>query len=276
MPDTDARPWGVRGLAVSYGHRSALSNVSVDVIPGEVAAVVGGDGAGKTALLRTIAGAVRPAAGEVRAPGVHRLGFMPTTAGVWLDLTVDQNIEFVGAAHGVTGEALAARSEVLLDAAGLAGARSRLGRHLSGGMRQKLAFSLAMIHEPELLILDEPSTGVDPVSRVELWRMIARAAASGAAIIMATTYLDEAERASHVTVLDAGNVLLQGTPEQVLRAMPGHVRHTAAPEHRDRAWRRGCEYREWTPEAPPAGVRNVADLEDAVVGAALAREASHD
>lgn len=274
MPDADAGAWGVRGLTVRYGSHVALSEVSVDLVPGEVVAVVGGDGAGKTTLLRTLAGAVTPAEGEVRAPGVRRLGFMPTTAGVWLDLTVDQNMEFVGAAHGVTAGALAERSAVLLEAAGLSDAKSRLGRHLSGGMRQKLAFSLAMIHEPELLILDEPSTGVDPVSRVELWRMIARTAASGASIIMATTYLDEAERASHVTVLDGGRVLLEGTPEHVLASMPGHVRETASPVQRERAWRRGREYREWVPSPPPPGTLNVTDLEDAVVGAALAREAS--
>jgi ABC-2 type transport system ATP-binding protein len=103
--------------------------------------------------------------------------------------------------------------------------------------------------------------------------MIALAAASGAAIIMATTYLDEAERASHVTVLDSGRTLLQGTPEHVLLAMPGHVRRTTSPENRDRAWRRGREYREWTPQAPAPGTPNVTDLEDAVVGAALAQEA---
>jgi ABC-2 type transport system ATP-binding protein len=272
----DASGWGVRDLTVRYGSRVALENVSVDVTPGEVVALVGGDGAGKTTLLRVLAGAVSPSAGEVRAPGVRRLGFMPTTAGVWLDLTVDQNVEFVGAAHGLRGQALAARSDVLLGAAGLDDARSRLGRHLSGGMRQKLAFTLAMLHEPELLILDEPSTGVDPVSRVELWRMIALAAASGTAVIMATTYIDEAERASHVTVLDAGRVLLSGSPEEVLQSMPGHVRETEAPTERERAWRRGRTYREWSPGEPPAGAPRVADLEDAVVGAALAREASHD
>lgn len=275
MATADASGWGVSELTVRYGSRVALQDVSVDLTPGEVVALVGGDGAGKTTLLRVLAGAVSPSEGEVRAPGLRRLGFMPTTAGVWLDLTVIQNVEFVGAAHGMRGRALAERSAVLLEAAGLGGVGSRLGRHLSGGMRQKLAFTLAMLHEPELLILDEPSTGVDPVSRVELWRMIALAAASGTAVIMATTYIDEAERASHVTVLDAGRALLSGSPEHVLQSMPGHVRQTDAPAHRERAWRRGRTYREWLPGEPPADAPRVADLEDAVVGAALAREANH-
>lgn len=263
--------WGARDLHVTYGAREALRGVTLEAIPGEVAAVVGGDGAGKTTLLRSLAGAVRPSSGTVDSPPLTQLGFMPTASGTWLDLTVDENIDFVGAAQGVTGPTLQSRREELLAGAGLSQARGRLSRHLSGGMRQKLAFSLAMIHRPQLLILDEPSTGVDPVSRVDLWRMIATAAADGAAVIMATTYLDEAERAAHVLVLDEGETLLSGTPAEVLAGMPGHVTTVAVPTDRSRAWRRGRVYREWSPEPPPPGTASVADLEDAVVGAALAK-----
>lgn len=276
MPDATESTWSVTDLSVTYGDVQALTSVSLVTQPGEVVAVVGGDGAGKTTLLRALAGAVAPTAGTVHAAHVRDLGFMPTAAGTWLDLSVDENVEFVAAAHGIRGAVLEARRAELLGAAGLTEARQRLSRHLSGGMRQKLAFSLAMIHRPQLLILDEPSTGVDPVSRVELWRMIAEAAAHGASVVMATTYLDEAERAAHVTVLDAGEVLLAGTPEQVLRSMPGHVTATDAPAARDRSWRRGRTYREWSPTAAPAGRVNVQDLEDAVVGAALAKEAAHE
>ena len=263
--------WGVRDLHVSYGATAALRGVSLDATPGEIAAVVGGDGAGKTTLLRSLAGAVRPSAGTVDPPPLAHLGFMPTASGTWLDLTADENIDFVGAAHGVSGPTLRSRRDELLAGAGLTEARGRLSRHLSGGMRQKLAFSLAMLHRPQLLILDEPSTGVDPVSRVDLWRMIATAAAEGAAVVMATTYLDEAERAAHVLVLDEGETLLSGSPREVLLGMPGQVRTVAVPHDRARAWRRGRVYREWSPEPPPAGIAAVADLEDAVVGAALAK-----
>ena len=263
--------WGARDLHVTYGATEALRGVSLDAVAGEVAAVVGGDGAGKTTLLRALAGAVRPSSGTVDAPSLNHLGFMPTASGTWLDLTVDENIDFVAAAQGVTGPTLRSRRERLLAGAGLEQARGRLSRHLSGGMRQKLAFSLAMLHEPQLLILDEPSTGVDPVSRVDLWRMIATAAADGAAIVMATTYLDEAERAAHVLVLDEGETLLSGTPAEVLAGMPGHVTTVTAPVDRARAWRRGRVYREWSPEPPAPGTESVADLEDAVVGAALAK-----
>ena len=267
--------WGARDLTVRYGSVTALDGVTVDVIPGEVVALVGGDGAGKTTLLRAIAGAVRPASGAVDSPGVRKIGFMPTQAGVWRDLTVDENIAFVGASQGVRGADLAQRRTELLEATGLTAATDRLAGDLSGGMRQKLAFSLAMLHRPPLLLLDEPSTGVDPVSRVDLWRMIAAAAAGGAAIAMATTYLDEADRAARVVVLDSGEVLLRGEPGAILERVPGHVRTTPTRAAGTATWRRGHEFREWVPEDPPPGTARAADLEDAVVAASLAKEAAH-
>jgi ABC-2 type transport system ATP-binding protein len=267
--------WGATELGVHYGDVAALTGVSVEVVPGEVLALVGGDGAGKTTLLRAIAGAVRPSSGSVDGPSVDRIGFMPTQAGVWRELTVDENIAFVAAAQGVKGADLTQRRAELLEATGLTDATDRLAGQLSGGMRQKLAFSLAMLHRPPLLLLDEPSTGVDPVSRVDLWRMIASAAADGAAIAMATTYLDEADRAAQVVVLDAGEVLLRGAPGEVLGSIPGHVRASSARGASEFTWRRGHEYREWLPADPPAGVPRAADLEDAVVAASLAKEAAH-
>ncbi|WP_062466108.1 ABC transporter ATP-binding protein [Demequina maris] len=263
--------WGVTGLTVERGGHVSLADVSVSVDPGEIVAVVGGDGAGKTTLLRTLAGAIRPTAGEVSAPPLERIGFMPTAAGVWRDLSVDENIAFVAAAHGLSGTVLEERRAALLQGAGLEGATTRLAGNLSGGMRQKLAFSLAMLHRPDLLILDEPSTGVDPVSRVDLWRMVSLAASQGAAVVMATTYLDEAERAHRVLVLNGGSVLLDGTPAEVLDGVPGHVVAADAPGEPARTWRRGRRYRVWSPEDPPAGVARVADIEDAVVAAAIAK-----
>jgi ABC-2 type transport system ATP-binding protein len=149
-------------------------------------------------------------------------------------------------------------------------------------MRQKLAFALAVLHEPQLLILDEPTTGVDPVSRAELWRLIAGAAAGGAGVLFATSYLDEAERARTVLVLDRGRELLSGDPDAITAALPGGmftvpiaaVREEPPPAHR---WRRGAEWRVWSPAgAPPAGGAAArADLSDAVIVASLqAREAA--
>ncbi|MFN3866233.1 MAG: ATP-binding cassette domain-containing protein [Demequina sp.] len=271
---TDA--WGAFGVTVRRGDVVALRDVSCEAVRGEVRCVVGGDGAGKTTLLRTLAGALRPDVGTVRAPALTRIGFMPTSAGVWRDLTVDENVEFVAAAHGVRGESLRRRRDELLAGAGLEAATDRLGRNLSGGMRQKLAFSLAMLHQPDLVILDEPSTGVDPVSRVDLWRMIAQAAAGGAAVLMATTYLDEAERTAHVLVLDGGEELLSGSPAQVLAGAPGRVAVVPSPSSPARAWRRGAAWHQWSPESPPGGGAPVADMEDAVIAASLAKRGADE
>lgn len=267
----DARTWGLDSVTVRYGRHVALDQVTLQATRGEVRALVGGDGAGKTTALRALAGALRPAEGEVRAPSLARIGFMPTAAGVWRDLSVDENIAFAGAVYGVRGATLRERRAALLEGSGLAGATARLAGALSGGMRQKLAFSLAMLHRPELLILDEPSTGVDPVSRIDLWRMISQAAADGAAVVMATTYLDEADRASHVLALDAGRVLIEGTPAQVRAAVPGHVATTETPTELAYAWRRGASWRQWSPDSPASGEAPVADLEDAMVAAAFAK-----
>jgi ABC-2 type transport system ATP-binding protein len=221
-------------------------------------------------------GSVPPASGRVAAPDRHRIGFMPTGSGVWRDLSVDENLEFVGGAYGLKGAALAARRDVLLEATGLSAARDRLASRLSGGMRQKLAFAAAVLHEPALLVLDEPSTGVDPVSRVELWRLMAQAAAAGTAVILSTSYLDEAERAGFVLVLHAGRTLLHGPPAEVIAAAPGHVTRTAQPTRPDRAWRRGRAVHQWHPEPDTTGAAGDEvvdrDMEDAVISAALADE----
>ncbi len=212
--------WGVDSLTVRYGSRTALDAVSVEARPGAVTVVVGGDGAGKTTLLRAMAGLVRPHGGTVSRPPLREIGFISGTAGVYGDLTVDENIAFAGGAYGLTGEERERRAARLLGQIGIGQARHRLAGRLSGGMRQKLAFTLAMLHQPRLLILDEPTTGVDPVSRSELWRLIAGAAAGGAAVLVTTTYLDEAERAAQVLVLNDGRAVAAGPPEAVAAALP--------------------------------------------------------
>jgi ABC-2 type transport system ATP-binding protein len=267
-------PWGVRGLSVRYGDRSALVDVTFQVAAHSVVAVVGGDGAGKTTLLRALAGTVRPSAGAVDRPDERRIGYLSAGPGVWADLTAAENLEFAGRAYGLGAGQLRSRTAALLERTGLAGARDRLAGRLSGGMRHKLALAMALLHEPELLILDEPTTGVDPVSRVELWRLVAGAAAGGAAVALATTYLDEAERAATVLVLDQGRALLAGTPDEVLAAVPGRVVEAPARPGGVPAWRRGARWRAWSPDGSPLpGATPVApDLEDAVVVAQLARE----
>jgi ABC-2 type transport system ATP-binding protein len=163
---------------------------------------------------------VRPTAGSVRRPERRRIGYVAGAGGVYADLSVAENIAFVASAYDVRGAELAARTQDLLAHTGLEGTGERLAGRLSGGMRQKLAFALAMLHQPELLILDEPTTGVDPVSRAELWRLIAAAAAGGAAVIVTTTYLDEAQRASSILLLDAGRVVAAGPPQTIAATLP--------------------------------------------------------
>jgi ABC-2 type transport system ATP-binding protein len=273
---TGGPTWGVSSLRLSYDGVLALEDVSVAVPAGQVTALVGGDGAGKTSLLRCLAGALMPTSGQVRSPGKQRIGYLPASSGIYPDLTVAQNLAFRATAYGLTGEPAARRAAELMHRAGLAAARDRLAAQLSGGMRQKLGVIAALLHRPDLLILDEPTTGVDPVSRSGLWWLIASAAADGAAVIMATTYLDDAQRAATVLVLDAGRQLASGTPEQIVAAMPGSVHATM--QRPDglaghRAWRRGAGWRVWWPPgatAPDAAVEP--DLQDAVTVAALARE----
>ena len=213
--------WGLDHVSVRYGRHDALCGVTLDVPAGAVTAVIGGDGAGKTTLLRALAGVARPSAGRVRRPERRRIGYVAGASGLYGDLSVAENVAFVAGAYGLRGEELEARRAALLGDVELQGVEGRLAGQLSGGMRQKLAFALALLHEPELLILDEPTTGVDPVSRAELWRLIAGAAAGGAAVVVSTTYLDEAGRAASVLLLDGGRVRAAGPPEKVAEALAG-------------------------------------------------------
>jgi len=267
--------WGTDAVSVWYGKVLALDRVTFRAAAGQVSAVVGGDGAGRTTLLRCLAGALAPSEGEIRRPAARRIGYQPAGSGTYPDLTVTQNLDFRAAVYGVSA---AGRGAEYLQRAGLGAARDRLAGRLSGGMRQKLGVIAAMLHQPALLVLDEPTTGVDPVSRVELWSLIARAAADGAAVVLATSYLDEAERAAHVLALDAGRELAAGTPQQIVASMPGTVRvmdtRPAGDEAR-RAWRRNARWQVWAPDgrATADGEPVQPDLEDAVTVAALAREA---
>jgi ABC-2 type transport system ATP-binding protein len=146
-------------------------------------------------------------------------------------------------------------------------------------MRRKLGFGMTMLHEPPLLVLDEPSTGVDPVSRIDLWRLVSEAAAAGAAVVMSTTYLDEAERAASLLALDGGTVLARGTLDQVLATFEGSMVRTASPQRRDWAWRRGRVFHEYWPlgSATPPGADVVpVDLEDALITLSLLRREAEE
>jgi ABC-2 type transport system ATP-binding protein len=246
--------WGTDEVCVRYGHKLALDHVTFRAVPGQVSAVVGGDGAGRTTLLRCLAGAMAVSSGQLRLPPPLRIGYQSAGSGIYPDLSVDENLAFRASAYQMPAAAARERSSEFVERAGLAGARDRLAGQLSGGMRQKLGVIAAMLHQPDLLVLDEPTTGVDPVSRADLWWLIARAAADGAAVVLATSYLDEAERAVGVLALDNGRVLGSGTPEEIIAAMPGTLRVSDTRpegEARRRAWRRGGRWRIWDPPGSP-------------------------
>ena len=276
--DTGRLAWGADEVCVRFGKTVALDCVSLAIPPGQVTAVVGGDGAGKSTLLRCLAGVLAPDKGFVRRPPKERTGYLPASSGIYPDLTVAENLDFRAQGYGMSRQAARERAREYLDRAGLTAASGRLAGQLSGGMRQKLAVIAAILHHPDLIVLDEPTTGVDPVSRSGLWWLIARAAADGCAIVLATTYLDEAERCASVLVLESGIELASGTAEKIIAAMPGSLRVMATrPQNAAaRSWRRAGMWRVWDPDplggaAGPAGGEVVTpDLQDAVTVAALA------
>jgi len=229
----------VDGLTKRFGDVTAVDRLHFTVTAGEIFCLVGPDGAGKTTTMRMLAGVMAPDAGSatvagsdvVRDPeGVKNLiSYMPQRFGLYEELTVDENIRFYADLFGIGRRERAARAEQLLAAAGMARFRDRLAGQLSGGMKQKLGLSCALIHTPRVLLLDEPTTGVDPVSRRDFWRILYRLAAEGVTVLASTAYLDEAERCHRLALLHHGRVLLCDAPARLKAAMPGAVVAVTAP-----------------------------------------------
>ena len=264
--------WGLNAVTVRFGGITALDAVTLALEPGRIAVVVGGDGAGKTTLCRSLAGLERPVSGTVERP--ERTGYQPETSGVWGDLTVLENLRFVARAYGLAAEVAGERIARLLEATALGPAGDRLGRLLSGGMRQKLGVAMAVLPDPALLLLDEPTTGLDPVSRLELWSFISSTAAEGRSVLITSTYLDEAIRADVVLALDDGRTLASGTVAEVVSTMPGRL-YSATRRVGAHAWRRGSHWRVWSPDGSdvPGADEVGPDLSDVITVAALAGEA---
>lgn len=261
--------YGLYGVSLAYPRGPALEGVDVPVVSGDITALIGADGAGKTSACRVLVGLAAPDEGEVRRPPRARLGYQPESAGTWADLTVAENLKFVARAHGLSDTP---RRHELLQVAGLAGALDRPAGNLSGGMRQKLAVVMAVLARPSLVVLDEPTTGLDPVSRAELWRLLLRTAAEGTALLVTTSYLDEAERADHVVLLDSGGVVAAGTADSIRSSLPGAISVVGERPSGPYAWRRGRSWRVWSPDGsgpfPPVSP----DLDDVVTVAALSRK----
>ena len=258
--------FGTTNLSVN----GRLHDLTVELPHGQVTCAVGGDGAGKSTLLGVLARLVRVDSGTFDAPTGRALGMLPATEGSWRNLTVDENLAFAASAYGVSGPGARSRITELIERAGLGAARRKLSAELSGGMRRKLGLIMALLPRPELLLLDEPTTGVDPVSRVELWRLLSEAAADGAAVLTSTTYLDEAERAGHVLVLHEGRQLLAGDPQTLVRDATGSFyRGTVG-----LTWRRGRQRHGWAESLPDGADPIAPDFHDLVVAAALRQEAT--
>ena len=218
-----------RGLGARYGRRDkpALEAFDLDVAPGRLTGLIGPDGAGKTTAIRAICGLVAPSAGTILLEGrplegsrdrlASRVGYMPQRFSLYTDLTIDENIAFFSRIHGRRPDR--ARREDLLGKMGLAGFGGRLAGRLSGGMKQKLALLCVLVHDPSILVMDEPTTGVDPVSRREFWKILGGLAAGGMAILAATPYLDEAERCHEVILMHEGRAILRGDPSDIVAGM---------------------------------------------------------
>lgn len=253
--------WVASDIRVAFGSTIALDRVSITIEPGRIHSVIGGDGAGKSTLLKVLAGLDVGQSGAVRLPKPGGIGFVPSTGGTFGDLTVAENVEFVADVHSLRD--WAPRAELLLERAAIAQFGDRISSHLSGGQRRKLAGVMALLHQPDLLVLDELTTGVDPVSRMELWRLMAGAAAEGAAVVASTSYLDEADRAESVLLLHEGRVLGSGSPSSIIAQVPGSVSDCAHPPNPKLAWRRGSRWRQWDPDG--ASEPGDLNLEDAAI-----------
>jgi ABC-2 type transport system ATP-binding protein len=221
----------VRGLTRRFGRFVAVDNVSFDVGRGEIFGFLGSNGAGKSTTIRMLCGLLAPTAGTAIVGGIDvktdpegvkaRIGYMSQRFSLYELLSVDQNIRFWGGVYGLAGSRIESRREFVLEMAGLRGRETTLARDLSGGWRQRLALGCAILHEPPILFLDEPTGGVDPLARRQFWRLIDDLSQSGVTLLVTTHYLDEAERCHRVALIHAGKLAAIGTTSEVKGVFAG-------------------------------------------------------
>src|SRR3990170_2749511 len=227
----------IAGLSKGYRRVEAVRGVSFAVYPGEVFGLLGPDGAGKSTIIQVLAGVLLPSRGAASVAGIDvlrdpegvkaRIGYMPQGLGLNLydDLTVDDHLQFFAELRGVPVDQFRDHRATLLDITRLTPAADRLARHLSGGMRQKLGLACALIHLPDVLLLDEPTTGVDPLSRQDFWHIINRFSRKRQiTVLLATPYLDEAERCHRVALMNRGRLLALGSPDELKAGLAGEGR----------------------------------------------------
>jgi ABC-2 type transport system ATP-binding protein len=215
----------VSHLTRRFGDFVAVNDVSFEVRAGEVFGFLGSNGAGKSTTIRMLCGLLQPTSGSATVGGIdvvrdpegvkRRIGYMSQRFSLYEALTVDQNIAFFGGVYGLSRERLAARRDFVLEMAGLRGRERELTRSLAGGWRQRLALGCAILHEPPIVFLDEPTGGVDPLSRRRFWRLIEDLAASGVAVLVTTHYLDEAEHCQRIAIIQAGRLAAHGTVDEL-------------------------------------------------------------
>jgi ABC-2 type transport system ATP-binding protein len=210
----------VRSLTRSFAGTVALRDLSLTIATGEMFALIGPDGAGKTTFFRILTKLLTPTSGDVTVDGHANVGFVPQRFALYQDLTIDENLELRARLFGLDARRARTRSHELLERVGLDRFGARLAGNLSGGMKQKLALVAALLIEPDLLLLDEPTTGVDPLSRREFWAMLHRLHHGGMTIVVSTPYMDEAEYATRLAFLHEGRLLDVGTREDIVGRYP--------------------------------------------------------
>jgi ABC-2 type transport system ATP-binding protein len=223
-----------------YRTTTAVAGLSLSVRQGEMFGLIGPDGAGKTTTIRLICGLLQLDGGTARVLGLdprrdHRrltasVGYLSQQFSLYGDLSIDENIAFFAEIHGLRD--YRGRRDRLLELTQLTPYRTRLAERLSGGMKQKLALACTLVHEPALIVLDEPTTGVDPVSRREFWKLLSEFLSQGVTIVMATPYLDEAERCARVALLHEGRLLALDRPDALRATLPGTLFEVIVGDHR--------------------------------------------
>jgi ABC-2 type transport system ATP-binding protein len=237
-----------KNLSKSFGKVQALSDINLEVKRGEVFGFIGPDGAGKTTLIRIAMGIVKPDSGECLLFGESNLrrarikaGYISQIFSMYMDMTVLENIHFYGALYGASKKEVMDVSERTLKRTGLWPFRDRMARNLSGGMKQKLALSAGLLHRPEVLFLDEPTTGVDPVARREFWAMLYELNKEGMTIVVSTPYMDEAELCTRKMFINNGKILDVGTTEELTERFDGRVLELEFSHRKAKSWLLECE-----------------------------------
>ncbi len=230
MPGYDNEFLRIENVSYQFGATEAVRNVSLTVEQGRIFGLVGSDGAGKSTLLRMAATMVKPAAGRITIDGLDvvadrtavkdRIGYMPQRFGLYQDLTVEENIDFFMNIFGIRGAERKARKALYLGFSNLLPFTDRTAGNLSGGMKQKLGLACVLVHEPKLLILDEPTNGVDPLSRQEFWEILNRMRENGMTILVSTAYLDEGERCDRLGLMHRGELLTTASPAEIRARFP--------------------------------------------------------